>query len=305
MRRRRPKDVRAWLEQQPSLADLSEAFPIEWEIVRRELGDVIAHGDGERFRKYVASLTAAKRPTQRGDEAQLSAEIRQHLALAAVRRMCVSAATGITNGRVRFNLLNGWIAQKLLFEKDLVRKPASAFWFRLLWPLLWQRKFLMILVQPKGIYCFYSRELVDELVELIDGRPTLEIAAGDGTLSRFLTAKDVSITATDDHSWNKTVQFPDDVQKQDARTALQAHQPEVVICSWPPAGNSFEREVFKTPSVQLYIVISSRHEFGSGNWNDYRSQTDFELTTEPKLARLVLPPEIEPAVYVFRRKSLA
>jgi hypothetical protein len=303
MRRRRPKDVRAWLEQQPSLSELSKAYPIEWEVVRRELSEVVANGDGERFRKYVASLTTAKRPSQRGDTAQLSAEIRQHLALAAVRRMCVASATGITNGRVRFNLLNGWIAQKLLFERDLVRKPASAFWFRLVWPLLWQRKFLMILVQPKGIYCFYSRELIDALTKIINGRNCLEIAAGDGTLSRFLTAQGVPITATDDHSWKNTVTFPDDVLKQDARTALRTHQPEVVVCSWPPAGNAFERDVFATPSVQTYIVISSRHEFGSGNWNDYRTQSDFDMTARPDLAKLVLPPEIDPAVWVFQRTN--
>jgi hypothetical protein len=295
--------VRVWLEQQPSLDELSDAYPIEWEMVRRELSDVIAGGDAEKFRTYVASLTTAKRPNQRGEEAQLSAEIRQHLALAAVRKMCVSAATGISNGRVRFNLLNGWVAQKLLFERDLVRKPASAFWFRLLWPLLWQRKFLMILVQPKGIYCFYSKELIDKLAALVGDRSVLEIAAGDGTLSRFLAAGGVAITATDDYSWKKTVQVPEDVLKQDARTALRKHQPEVVICSWPPAGNQFEREVFKTASVQMYIVISSRHEFGSGNWNDYRSQTDFDFVADPDLTRLVLPPEIEPAVYIFRRRS--
>ena len=60
------------------------------------------------------------------------------------------------------------------------------FWFKTLWPLLWQRRYLMPLVARKGIYCFYSARLVDRLAALIGDRPALEIAAGDGTLSRFL-----------------------------------------------------------------------------------------------------------------------
>ena len=53
--------------------------------------------------------------------------------------------------------LNGFVAQRLLFARGLERKPVSMRRFRLIWPLLWQRRRLMPLVQPKGIYCFYSR----------------------------------------------------------------------------------------------------------------------------------------------------
>ena len=58
----------------------------------------------------------------------------------------------------------------------------------------------MPLVQPKGIYCFYSKPLIQDLAALIGQRSCIEIAAGDGTLSRFLAAKGVDLTATDDHS---------------------------------------------------------------------------------------------------------
>jgi hypothetical protein len=61
--------------------------------------------------------------------------------------------------------------------------------------------------------------------------------------------------------------------------------------------------VFDTPSVQLYIVIGSRNQFGFGNWQDYQRQTGFELTEDKKLSALMLPPELESAVYVFRRKT--
>jgi hypothetical protein len=88
----------------------------------------------------------------------------------------------------------------------------------------------------------------------------------------------------------------------DAGQALRAYAPEVVICSWPPANNQFERDVFKARSVQLYIVISSRYPFASGNWGDYKSQSAFDFARDEQLGNLVLPPELGGGVYLFRRK---
>jgi hypothetical protein len=99
------------------------------------------------------------------------------------------------------------------------------------------------------------------------------------------------------------VHYPDSIVKRDAREALRVYAPEVAICSWPPAGNDFERRVFKTRSVQIYIVIGSRHQFAAGNWNDYQRQSAFTFEEEEALSRLVLPPELGSAVYIFRRKT--
>ena len=98
--------------------------------------------------------------------------------------------------------------------------------------------------------------------------------------------------------------YPEWVIKLDAREALATYAPEVVICSWPPSQNDFERAVFDTPSVQMYIVIGSRHQIAFGNWRDYRLQSAFDLQEDKELGSLVLPPELESAVYVFRRKPL-
>jgi hypothetical protein len=271
---------------------MREAHPDEWEEVRREIAAVVNSGDPERLRAYVQRVS-------RGD----GGDVRQRMTAEALRKLCVSAATGVTRGKVRFNLVNGWLAQRLLFRgKGLERKPVSLFWFALVWPLLTQRAFLMPLVEPRGIYCFYSRRLVRELAGMIGDRRALEIAAGDGTLSRFLRADGVDITATDDHSWEHAIEFPGDVERIDARAALAEHEPQVVICSWPPAGNAFEQHVFATPSVELYVVIASQHAFASGNWDAYERQGDFAYEQDETLSRLVLPPELEGAVYVFRRR---
>ena len=154
--------------------------------------------DRAALTSYVAGLASAPVPGRAG-MANVSQEVRRRMAVAAIKWLSVAAATGVTDGRVRFNLLNGWVAQKLLFaDGGFTRKPVSRFWFRVIWPLLWQRRFLMPL------------------------------------------------------------------------------------------------------SVQLYIVIGSRHRFAAGNWATYEEQDKFEFEEAPELSELVLPPELDAAVYVFR-----
>ena len=301
--RRSAIEIREWLREKPSLNELREAFPGEWRTVERELNEIVARGDLDELRAYAATVSAPPKMGAKlarlkaGEQALLGAQIRSQMASAALKQLLVAAATGVPAGQVRLNLFNGFIAQKLLFARDLERKPVSQFRFRALWPLLWQGRRLMPLVEPKGIYCFYSRKLIDALAALIDTRSCLEIAAGDGTLAGFLADRGVAITATDDHSWRASVTYPETVRNQDARAALRTYRPEVVICSWRPAGNAFEQHVFATASVQTYIVIASRHEFAAGNFSAYRVQAAFTFCEESALSRLVLPPELDPAVF--------
>jgi len=302
-----------WLRAGPTLAELRARYPNEWDAVAAELAAIFAGGRPERLQAYLASLAApvaaeskgvGRRPNQQKLEAEALARlIRHRMVHLALKGYVLSAAAGGKSGKIRFNWLNGFVAQKLLFAHELVRKPVSMFWFRLLWPLLWQKALLLPLVEPKGIYCFYSRPLIEALARLIDGRECLEIAAGDGTLSRFLAAEGVAVTATDDYSWKHAVNYPDTVLKLDAGQALKRFKPRVVVCSWPPANNGFERLVLADAGVELYIVIGSRHTFATGNWADYRSQTGFEFVEDSALGRGVLPPELGGTVYLFRRRS--
>jgi hypothetical protein len=281
-----------------SLAELRRAHPGEWPVVERELTELVAAQDRAALARYVEGVAA---PLPAGADPR--ARIRRQMAVAAVRGEWMQAAAGVRGGRIRFGLLNGFVAQRLLFARGLERKPVSIGWFRAVWPLLWQRRRLLPLVQPKGIYCFYSRPLIDGLARLIGDRACLEIAAGDGTLSRFLRDRGVQVTATDDHSWKHAVTFPEAVIRQDAREALRVHAPSVVLCSWPPAANRFEQHVLRTRSVELYVVIASKHAFAAGNWDAYRAQHGFSMVEDEALGALVLPPELESAVYVFRRDA--
>ena len=192
--------------------------------------------------------------------------------------------------------------KELLLSRSSTRKAVSLLAFRLVWPFLTQRRRLLPMVFQQGVYCFYSHSLLRGVDRLIAGRSCLEIAAGDGTLARLLGDRGVQVTATDDHSWQRTVSYGAGVARVDARTALREYEPEVVVCSWPPARNTFERTVFSTPSVQTYILITSRKESEAGDWEAYRGQTAFEVTLNKRLSRCVLPSGIG-SVYVFTRKS--
>jgi len=310
----KPPDALASVEQ-ATLAQLQERFPAEWAAIGRDLVVAVETARPEALVAFVKKAQARAQPWRarlakaRGNPPALGAALPQ-VAKARMARLAVEqtlqavaarAATGQVRGTVRFGLLGGWLVQRLLFAYGLVRKPVSMTAFRLLWWLVPRRRILMQLVQPRGIYCFYSGALIRALADLIGTRRCLEIAAGDGTLARFLAAAGVTIRATDDHSWQHAVTYPEGVERVDARQALSDGRCAAVICSFPPPQNAFERGVFQTTSVQLYVVITTRHRFAAGNWDSYRDQTGFTCTEDRRLARLVLPPELDPTVLVFRR----
>lgn len=298
----------------PTLRELCSQFPDEWAAVERDLTAAFKRSKQQEpqvgIEKYLKSQILRTNPARRKgkdrsnsvpNESQL---IRSRMIHLALKNYNLSASTGVQEGPVRFNALNSDIVQQLLFASRLERKPVSMFWFQLMWPLVWQKRLLMPLVESKGIYCFYSKQLLDALVAKLNSRPCLEIAAGDGTLTRFLSDRGAQITATDNYSWDSTIEYPEFVIRREAREALDLFAREVVICSWPPPNNNFERHVFKTRSVQTYIVIGSRNKFAAGNWKDYDRQSTFDLEEDKVLSRLVLPPELDSAVYIFRRKSV-
>jgi hypothetical protein len=296
-----------------TLDALIERFPEEWEIVGRNLVAATASHRPQDIEAFVLRAREEAAPWQRRVEksqknpkvleSALPSIVRARMAFLAAQRAVQAAALGGSSGRVRFGLWSGFIVQKLFFARGLVRKPVSLRAFRRWWPWVTQKRLLMPLVEPRGIYAFYSQELIRALAECIGERVCLEIAAGDGTLTRFLAAAGLQIRATDDHSWSHAIKFPKEVEKLDASEALSRYQPKVVLCSFPPPRNAFEREVFRAPSVDLYVVLTTRHKFAAGDWSAYENQTDFALRSDLDFDRLLLPPMIDPRVLVFERKQ--
>jgi hypothetical protein len=295
-----------------TLEELMAAHPAEWRAVGEALVSAAAAGRPEAVEAFVRGARDAAAPwLARVERSHGNPEVvatalprlaAARMAKLAAERTLLAAATGQAGGTVRLGRWSGTLIQALFFGRGLARRPVPMRAFRWVWPLVTQRRLLMPLVQPRGIYCFYSLELVKALATLVGGRPALEIAAGDGTLSRFLAAHGADVRASDDQSWGHAVRYPAGVERLDAVAALQRYRPRVVLCSFPPPGNGFERRVFATPEVELYVVVTTRHRFAAGDWEAYQAQTAFDWSIDEPLSRLVLPPELDPAVLVFRRR---
>lgn len=302
-----PLQLMKWLEQNPSLEELQRRFPKDWEIVEEELAGAINDKDHGRLHALLKPLETFALPKP-GRNARLNAQqavelngrlIRQRMSAIAIERFLKTSLTTEKNLHVPF--LDRFLIRRLFFTRNDRRKLVSNQLFRLLWPFVRRRNILLPLAESHGIYCFYSRKLVKEIAVLIGDRRAVEIAAGDGALTRFLRQYGASVTASDDYSWSGKISYPVDVLNCDAHTVLRRENPEVVLCSWPPAKNRFEEHVFRMNSVQRYIVIGSEHRFAFGNWAVYRSQTLFRLRKDEVLGALLLPPEFGGAVYVFDR----
>ncbi|MGC4116219.1 MAG: hypothetical protein QM765_16905 [Myxococcales bacterium] len=306
-----PADVLRTLPDRP-LQELRAEHPKLWEQVSAEILSALEKGSADAAvqlmtRSRAESDTWSARVASSGGNPRVAESALPHLVRARLTFLalgeCTHAAAALqTSGTVRFGLFEGTLVQKLLFRQGLDRKPASLRAFRFWWRFVRQKRILMPLVQPRGIYCFYTRELVAALAKLVAGRSCLEIAAGDGTLSRFLNEAGVAVRATDNRAWAKSIAYPASVEKLDAQGALERHQPQVVLCSWPPPANRFEKAVLASRCVQTYVVIGSRHRFASGDWAAYEEQQGFDWAVDEALSALVLPPELDSAVLVFRRK---
>lgn len=303
-------DVIRWLKGHPSLDELKGRCPKLWEETGRELLAVLEKKRigfvAEHLSRIRAEEAQALPQLTAGREARARASkslIQCRMAILAMEQILAGAVVGKDAGPLRFNWWNGAILQRLLFNNGLERKAVSLGWFNFWWKVLPQKLFLMPLVQSKGIYCFYSKPLLRGLVNLIGGRSVLEVAAGDGSLSRLLKGRGVDIRATDDYSWAHAIQYPEAVEKLPVSPSLIKYKPQVVICSWPPPNNIFERAIFSFQTVEMYISIGSRHSFATGNWRDYGLQKHFNWNQDHVLSRLILPAEVEPIIHIFQRKN--
>ena len=295
----------AFLRDQPSLKELKEQFPQWYGEAQADLSRWSAGSVSEGLKAAVeASQAYQERIAKSGlnlkvIEVSFPKLVKARVLVLLLKNYNLYARTG-TEGRIAFDPFNAAVLQRLLFDgPGFVRKPVSLFWFGFWWPFLSQRRFLMPLVNKKGIYCFYSWQLVKALARLVKGKRTIEIAAGDGTLARFLRAAGAEVSASDDQSWQTFVAYPAEVEKLGANESLAKYAPEAVVCSWPPAGNSFEARVFDCASVKLYIVIGGPD---AGNTEAYAQQAHFEEVLDIKLSAWVLPREEKNTVRIFTRR---
>ncbi len=301
-----PFDVGAWLRSKPDLHSMRERFPEEWARVESDMATAINERSAARMNTILLRSDAASPIRSKGRKRRREETlrlVRQRMAILAFQRIGTDVVTNGGEDAPVLGRMSAAIAAGLFRDGEGNKKPVSMRVFRLAWPFVRDKGAFLTREQSRGSYCFLSREFVDALARIVGSRRCLEIAAGDGTLTRFLGTAGVPVVAVDDMSWGHEISYPDFVRKTDAREALKLHAPEVVICSWPPPGNSFEAAVFETPSVQTYVVMGSRYAFATGARDAYRSSPDFSCETDTALSELVLPPEAGHEVLVFRRRG--
>lgn len=302
--------ILTYLEKSPSLEELQQRHPDDWDVAERELAAAIRDKDKARLDQLMRPLDAMpKRQTRQQPVSKQEARDLQHKLVR--QRMCAIAIERYLKGSLadpkaaHLGFADRLLLRMIFFGPGRRRKLVSPVLFRHLWPRVTRKNLLMPMAEAHGIYNFFSRALLAGLAREIGDAKCLEIAAGDGFLTSTLRQHGVDIRATDDQSWiGKGIAF-EGVEKLDAAAALAAHQPEIVMCAWPPARNNFEQHVFKTPSVRRYILIASAHRNLAGNWPLYQAQTDFGMETNAELGRHLYPPEAGGAVYLFDRRRSA
>lgn len=283
--------------------ELCERYPEMWKQLEVELKSTKRSAQQEFVNKTMQLFKHHQQRIQKNPQdprlvsVSLPHLIRARLLMLAMENMTQALQK---DANLRFGIIGGRVFSRLLF-KDGKPKPASWFWTRFWLRLLPSRKDLLPVAQSKGIQCFYSKGFVNKVAKIVEGMEVLEIGAGTGDLTRFLSAKGVSIRATDDYSWEKFITYPEFVEKLDAASALRQYQPKAVICAWSPFNNVFESKVFESTSVDLYISIGTRAEAACFNQRVYHTQKDFEWKQDLDLAAQILPSTGEWMVHVFKR----
>lgn len=128
------------------------------------------------------------------------------------------------------------------------------------------------------VYLLPTKPWITQLCKWLDSvgaRTVLEVAAGDGFLSRCIrdARPGLTVMATDDGSWSKPaarmsaedkerytsvpfagIRMDQEVQRLTATAAIKRFKPDVVLVAWPPPGNLVER-IITAPS-RLVLDIS-------------------------------------------------
>lgn len=296
-----------------TLEDIAEKYPDEWDKVQKEVCKILASREAKTISSYaIKSKKHAEiwkeRIRKSGNNPKVLKTATPHLIRCRLSHLALNkyfdALTQKKTKSKSQNIISS-IYYILIFKRYFTKKrfdvpPINLRTHRYLWKFVKNKESILGKAYREGVYCVFSKQLIEGLSNILDGEETLEIAAGDGALTSFLRKK-CKIRATDDHSWKKKIEYDHSVEKIDAIAALDKYKPSAVISCFPPAPNGFEKKVFTCESVNLYIVIGSRHDYASGDFKTYSTQEYFSWETSIELTNSVFPREIDPCIYIFRR----
>ncbi|GKT03650.1 SAM-dependent methyltransferase [Furfurilactobacillus sp. WILCCON 0119] len=118
-----------------------------------------------------------------------------------------------------------------------------------------------------GMWAYISAPFVNDLSQYLNGRPTLELMAGNGYISKGLRDKrpQQTIFTTDSKDWtkeNETGKHPvTAIEPLDALAAIAkyGHQVDAIIMSWSPDGQDIDWQVLSairqlTPQPEFIVI---------------------------------------------------
>lgn len=289
-----------------TLKQLSDRHPAVWQEVAAGLKERVSNGRADQLLAWRQGALSDLQNVRRlgnidNQESALSA-VKAQMTLLAIEQFC-----DVMSGRagVKPRMRDVMVMNLLLLARLKSGHVFSAEGFDRVWGWMKDPIWAASELQRQGVWSVPTQDLSSKIADLCQGRRVLELGAGNGLLSHSLKRRGVDITAVDDESWSlggKSIRAREvEVLRRDATQALKQFSPEVVICSWAPVGNLFERDIFRTKSVQTYLAISSRHSFASGNWGAYKEQKEFNCSTSEGINSLIRPFEIEQQLLIFRR----
>lgn len=169
------------------------------------------------------------------------------------------------------------ISYDVLDENKKLKLFPSEYWRNLDWNTF------RLFCHVTGRYGIPTIEMLEFLRNIIDGRETIEIGAGNGDLGYHL-----NIHMTDSKLQNKpvvkisymlmgqpTIEYPDDVEELESISAVLNYKPKVVIGSWVTAFGNPTKEKYgcnldginenlllNAPGLETYILIGNKDQHG-------------------------------------------
>jgi hypothetical protein len=302
-------DIRDAFDPKKSLLELSADAPQLWQEVLADLRGRITSDRVASFASLRQNAETTLKNLQ-GASISNSPNLKKETFEAFKARLTVLAIdqfSDVITGKAgeKISLKDHLLIDKCLLSSCEHGRLLTTKTFDLAWRLIANKGAAVGAIQRSGFWFIPTPEFCDRVAEYAQKRPILEIGCGRGLLTSALHQRGQAILGVDDLSWDlakKPIASACTlIKNQTAASSLASLKPSVVICAWPPPDNTFEENIFSTPSVQLYLTIVSKHRFASGNWRVYLEQKNFSCTTSEPLNSLLRPLEASQQLFIFRR----
>lgn len=153
------------------------------------------------------------------------------------------------------------------------------------------RSFRDYLENHYGMWAYTPAPFISDLAKFVDGRPVLEVMAGNGYISKGLRDKHQTVFATDSQSWtheNETGRHPlTTIEPLSALDAWAKYQDQVgvVVMSWSPDGLPLDWELLQAirqsgKDVDFVVLGEPHGATGSADFWDHADLLENKATRD-------------------------